>query len=266
MVVFIHHPFKKRNSRMRRVFLSKYVPLSLLDILGIFLLYFVFTHANDYGRSVDEPLQDSSGHTALAWYRTHGKDTHFFTDHPDAYMPQHGIIFDVCLAWVQDHLRLKPDMEKYWQVRAEITGLTGVVGVGAIALCGYELGGWWLALLAALGLCLYPRFFGAMFNNPKDVPFTSAWILVMWAVLRLIKDWQYRYRFILTSLLLAFLIGLAASIRVNAILWYAILAGMLGCWWLFRVGQLWRERKLILPLLKSALAVVLIAGGSLLTM
>lgn len=251
---------------MSRVFLSRYVPLSLLAMLGVFLLYFAFTHVDDYGRSVDEAIQDRSGHTALAWYQTHGKDTLFFTENPQTYMPQHGIIFDVFIAKIQDHLRLKSDTEGYWQVRALITGFAGLVGIAAIALCGYELGGWWLALLAALGLCLYPRFFGAMFNNPKDVPFTSAWILVMWAVLRLIKDWQYRYRFIPTSLLLAFLIGLAASIRVNAILWYPILAAMLGCWWLFHVGQVWRERKLMPTLLKSALATALIAGGSLLAM
>jgi hypothetical protein len=115
-----------------------------------------------------------------------------------------------------------------------MTGLAGVAGVIAVALCGYEISGTWGALLAALGLWLYPRYFGAMWNNPKDVPFAAAMTWILWATILLVKHWKSR-RFLWYCALVGFCIGFAASIRVTAVIWYGILAVFLGSW----VGYQW---------------------------
>src|SRR5437667_103538 len=106
--------------------------------------------------------------------------------HPSSSIQKHGAIFDVIIAEAQRVFG------QQWHTRAVINGLAAFVGVVAIALCGLELGGWWAALLAALSLWLYPRFFGAMFNNSRDIPFTSVTILILWAVLIFVRQWEMR--------------------------------------------------------------------------
>src|SRR5437660_1715400 len=114
--------------------------------------------------------------------------------------------------------------------RAVMTGLAGVTGVLAIALCGFELGGWWAAFLAALGLWLYPRFFGAIFNNPKDIPFASVTALALWAILLLVRRWPMKQSYLIkNAVLVGFLIGLAISLRIVAIFWYPVLLLLLVC-------------------------------------
>src|SRR5205085_11618143 len=131
--------------------------------------------------------------------------------------PQHGAAFETLVAAAQQVFGHQ------WYTRAVVNGLAGVVGVVAILLCGLELGGWWTALLAALSLWLYPRFFGAIFNNSKDIPFASASILILWAVLMLVRQWEIKRKYLLSSVLVGFLIGLADAVRIVALFWYVIL-------------------------------------------
>jgi len=201
-----------------------YLPLLLLILVCMVMLITVFTQANDYGITMDEPLQDAYGLSTLHWYTSLGKDTSFL-DYPSGlYMPQHGAIFDTLVALVQ---QVKGD---HWYIRVIMTALTGVIGVVTIALCGYEIGGWWLALLAAVGLWLYPRYTGAMWNNPKDIPFATSMIVVLWSVLLLMRYWQSK-RYLWYCIFVGCCIGLASSIRVVAVIWFAMLVLLaVGSW------------------------------------
>src|SRR5947207_1642189 len=147
---------------------SHILPICLLVVLLGIALVTVFMQADQFGITIDEPLQDQYGRSTLAWYESMGRDTSFLTSYPASdFQPQHGSAFETLVAAAQQVF------EHQWYTRAVVTGLAGVVGVVAIALCGLELGGWWTALLAALSLWLYPRFFGAIFNNSKDIAFAS---------------------------------------------------------------------------------------------
>ncbi|TMB91178.1 MAG: hypothetical protein E6J44_01570, partial [Chloroflexi bacterium] len=139
---------------------SHILPICLLVVLLGIALLTVFVQADQYGITIDEPLQDQYGRSTLAWYESMGRDTSFLTSFPASdFQPQHGAAFETLVAAAQQVF------DHQWYTRAVVSGLAGVVGVVAIALCGLELGGWWMALLAALSLWLYPRFFGAIFNN-----------------------------------------------------------------------------------------------------
>ena len=135
----------------------------------------------------------------------------------------------------------------------------------AIALCGYELGGYWIAFLAALGLWLYPRYYGAIYNNPKDIPAAVTMMFILWAALLLIKQWDQQMRFIRNSILVGFCIGLAASIRVNAVIWYAILSLLLIAWWLLHGKRVWQEKRVPAELVKQGVAASIIGTTPLLT-
>ncbi len=211
------YPRSCMESKIRQKSVAKILPVSLLVLLFAVALVTVFVQADSYGITLDEPNLDSYGRLALAWYQTLGRDQSSTHYHGSRYRLEHGAIFDVIVALAQQ------TFGQTWHTRAVVTGLAAVVGVLAIALCGFELGGWWAAFLAALGLWLYPCFFGAIFNNPKDIPFTSATALVLWAVLLLVRKWEMQWRdLIKNTILVGFLIGFATSIRIVAIFWYGI--------------------------------------------
>ncbi len=245
---------------MKQKLFAKILPLSLLGVLLVTALVTVFTQADQYGITIDEPEEDAYGQLSLAWYNTLGKDTSFLTAFPKSSIQLHGAIFEVIVAEAQ-HIFAQP-----WHTRAVVNGLAAFVGVVAIALCGLELGGWWAAFLAALNLWLYPRFFGAMFNNSRDIPFTSVMLLVLWAVLILVHQWEMQRKFIINSILLGFFIGFAAAVRVNAILWYVILMLLLAGWWMHYGLRVFRKKQVMANLGKQASAAVIIAALSLLTM
>jgi len=246
---------------MRKELFTKFAPLLLLGLLVLIGLVTVFTQADDYGLTIDEELQDQYGQYVLKWYTTLGKDTSFMTAYnPGLFQPQHGIIFDVVVAEVQ-HLT-----GERWHTIAIMNGLVGLLGIVAIALCGYELVGYWGALLAAIGLWLYPRYYGAIFNNPKDIPAAVATVFVLWGVLLLIRQWNDQKKYIKNSILVGFFIGVSAAIRVNAVIWYPILALVLGAWWIFNVKYISREKKFFAAFLQQGLAVGMIGVVSLLTM
>lgn len=239
-----------------------FAPRFLLAGLLLISLSLVLTQAYRYGISVDEPLQQRYGERVLAWYTSLGKDTSFLTAFPrNVHMPEHGGIFDAIVAALQ-HLFAGTDP---WLVRRIVTGLTGWLGIVAIALCGYELGGPWVAFVAALGLCLYPRYYGAMYNNPKDIPAAVTLTCVLWATLLLVKHWNHRARMLRSSLLLGCCFGVATAIRVTALTWFAVLTLLLIGWWIVNGKSAWRERRVAAAFARQGVAAGTIAGSWLLS-
>ncbi len=141
-----------------------------------------------------------------------------------------------------------------------------MAGVMAIALCGLELSGWWLAFVAALCLWLFPRFYGSIYNNSKDMPFLYASLFVLWALILLQKQWVEPKKFLRNTILVGFLIGLAAAIRVTAIMWYGVLVYIQALWWLQNGRQAMRDHKVLSALKKHVGALLIVGGVSLLTM
>jgi len=247
-------------------FLTKTLPALLLGGLLLAGLVMVIAQAGRYGIAWDETVQDPYGRLALAWYGTLGRNTGFLTtSSPETHVPEHGVIFEVVVA-VGQHIFSGAD---HWYVRHLITALAGLAGVGAIALCGFELGGYWVAFLAALGLWLYPRYYGAIYTNSKDVPAAVTLTLVLWAALLLIRKWDdqdHPQRYLRNSILLGALIGLAAAIRVNALIWYLILTVFLAGWWLTQGRLVWREERVRAEVLKQGSAAGVIGATSLVIM
>ena len=232
----------------------------LFALFGVFLLAWVFTQAGVYGQTMDEPLRDRSGQSMLGWYTTLGKDTSIITASPSD-ESQQGTIFDAVPAGVEQ--LFSPDSQ--WYIHAVVIGLAGVAGVIGITLCGYELAGLWGAVLAALGLWLYPRYSGALFTNSRDIPFAATMTFVLWSVLLLVKNWESKRSFWYT-MLTGFWIGFAASIQVMALLWYGILGLMLASWWLISGPRAWQKKQVLVALWRHMTACIGISSVSVLTM
>lgn len=236
---------------------NKWLPLCLLGLLCAAMVAWVLSQADQYGVTFDEPLQDAYGRLVLSWYQTRGGNTSFLTAFPaNLYMPQHGPLFEMLVAEAQQ-LFGNP-----LHTRAVINGLAGVAAIG---LCGFELSGWWGALLASLLLWLYPRYLGAIFNNSKDVPFAAAMTLTLWAALLLVRHWNMPRKYLIHSVHVGFFLGLAAAIRVTAFLWYPTLALLLVGYWMYAGRALVKAGQVRAALGKQALASAVIVLVSLVT-
>lgn len=246
-------------NRIRKVPLATLVPILLLAGLGLFMLVFVFLQANHYGLTMDEAVENQYGHLVLTWYKTLGRDVSFASYQAPGYVPEHGSIFAVVVALAQ-HI-----FGHEWYTRAVVTGLVGITGVVAIALCGYELAGWWGAFLAALALWLYPRYSGAVFTNPKDIPFAAAMTWVLWSVIVLVKRWDRGHSYRKQSIVVGFFIGLAIAIRVTAIMWFMTLALFLVGWYIIYGLRAWRVKKVVPAVLKQSAAGAIIVVTTLLS-
>lgn len=219
-------------------------PQVLLGLLLLLLLGFVLTQAGVHGRTYDEPLQNDYGHRVLDWYLSLGSDRGFL-DYPEKMqLPQHGPVFETVVALFQSGADRLFGADP-WVVRSLVTGLTGVLGIGLMALCALEIargsrrigeqGAWWFALVAALSLALYPRWTGAIFTNSKDMPLAVAMLAVLWLTIRLARRWEEEPdRLPWRSLVaLGVVFGVAVSIRVIALLWVPVV-GVLALVWLLR--------------------------------
>ncbi|NUT32907.1 MAG: hypothetical protein HOV79_07515 [Hamadaea sp.] len=209
---------------------TTWLPYALLGLLFVLMTVFTVTQYAVHGRSWDDWMQDDYGKRLLQFYLTLGEDRSFMEMAPNLYMPQHGAAYETIVALVQHFTG------EQWHTRSVVGGITGLIGILAIALCGRELAGPWGAFTAALGLALYPRYVGSMFNNSKDIPFAVAMIIALWLVLRLVRRWQEpgRRSGVLDGALAGAAIGFAAAIRVNAMAWFAILALLVAAYWLRR--------------------------------
>src|SRR5690348_8363685 len=245
---------------LKRVFSTPLLPRLLIAGFVLFMVCTIFMHVNDYGVSVDEPLQNSYGHYDLAWYLSLGKDQSFLHYRTNLYMPQHGPFFEGLVAIAQQTLGNE------LTTRAIVTGLGGVAGVVAVMLCGYVLGGEWLALIAGLFLWLYPRYYGSMWNNSKDIPLAVGMTLVLWAILLLVAQWKSRRRLVRNSLLLGLLLGIAISVRVAGLVWFIVLALLAIGWWLMHLNREYLRMRGGMLLKKQALAALLIGGVCFVTM
>ena len=215
-------------------------PLGLLALFLIVTFITTLTQAHRYGVTSDEPLQQVYGQYVLAWYRSFGHDTSFLRAFPSAvHMPEHGGIVDAVIAALQSWL---PGVDP-WLTRRIASGVIGWLGVVAIALCGLELGGPWVSLAAAVGLWLYPRYYGAMYNNPKDVPAAVSMLFALWMTLLLVRYWSQRKRAAEVAVLLGGYLGVATAIRVTAIIWFALLLTLVAGWWLIHGKAAWTERR-----------------------
>jgi hypothetical protein len=247
------------NEPMSRVRVQKHLPMLLLGLLMLLLAGFVLTQADVHGRTYDEPLQDKYGHRVLDWYTSGGSDTSFMDFGKAQQMPQHGPLVETVIAGAQEVGAKSVDADP-WMVRSVVGGFIGILGILLIALCGVELGGWWLGLTAAVGLTLYPRYTGAIFNNTKDVALAASMILVMWLVLRLMRRWTDRApKLWIDYVLVGLALGAAMSVRVNAVLWYGII-GLIGFVWLLRRMRATPDRGLWKRDLKRVVLAGLVIG------
>lgn len=168
----------------------------------------------DYGITGDEDVQWKYGDYVWKYIKTYGQDTSLYKDPKGAAtLKMYGGFFDGTAAMMIDVAKPKNEflLRHYWN---SIFGLLTIFFAGLIC---YELTKRWsAAFLGALFLTLTPRFFGEMFNNPKDIPFAAGYVISIYYIIRFIHHIEKPKWSDVLGLALG--IALAIGVRIGGLL------------------------------------------------
>ena len=209
-----------------------------------------------YGITGDEDIQWKYGH--YVWDTISSSKHNTLFDDPkmnESPLKHYGGFFDGMAAMMNDVLKPNDEflLRHYWNM---IFGFLAIVFAGLI---GKSMSNSWLvAILSAMFTILTPRFFGEMFNNPKDIPFAAGYIMAIYFLLEFIKNiekpsWK-------TSLGLAFGIALAIGVRIGGLLVVAYVGLFYSlAYFLSKDKGLFTSRKALLHIFSSVLIGYLLA-------
>lgn len=217
------------DSYYRKVFIA----LAAFSGAAMVLLSF------NYGIIWDEWIQSQYGKLVLRFLLSGGTAQDCLTFGKTMYL--YGGLFDTLTAAAYGFLFSSPHtvasysyvqdlvLPYYFDTRHVINALFGFTGILLSGLLGKELRNWRTAVLSFLFVLLSPRFFGNSMNNPKDIPFATAYILSLYAMIRFFKSWPNPR--LPNILLLATALAAAINIKSGGL--------MLVCYLLFFAGGLW---------------------------
>ncbi len=125
----------------------------------------VFTF-RDYAISNDEGVQHHYGELIIAYYRSGFTIRDVFT-FQNLYL--YGGLFDIIAVVLAHFAPLDP-----YDLRHILCAMTGIGGIAASAATARLIAGPRAGLIAAVALTLCGVWYGAMFNDTKDIPFAAA--------------------------------------------------------------------------------------------
>ena len=181
----------------------------------IFLTALAIVLVPSYGITGDEDIQWKYGDYVWKYFKTSGQDTTLFKDPKLAESPLrlYGGFFDGAAAMMIDVFKPKNEflLRHYWN---SVFGLLSILFAGLI--CFELTRRWSVAFLGALFLTITPRFFGEMFNNPKDIPFAAGYVISIYYIIRFINNIEKpRWSDVIG---LALGIALAIGVRIGGLL------------------------------------------------
>ena len=245
----------------------------LFVLLCLAFLAVILYAQKDFGITWDERMQGHYGKLVLRYFYSGGTNQDFlnFTDTMHFYGglfdaltgTVYSLLFDSFPNFVRGELHdtlkglSRQDLwgSGYYETRHVINALTGFLAIVFTGLAARTLGSWRTGCLAFLLLVLTPPFLGHSINNPKDIPFATAYIASLYFILRLIREFP-KIR-ISTSAWTALAIAAAINMRIGGILILFLLGLFTGSGWLLA----WHRGEPHPPLLRLLGAMVLITAA-----
>jgi 4-amino-4-deoxy-L-arabinose transferase-like glycosyltransferase len=191
----------------------------LLITAGIVFLFILagWVTLPDYGMGWDEIVRWRSGDLKLEYYQklfsgegSEMRDAIAASRYPG--------LFDMTLASYHEVFGGNRLISGHF-----LTILFGALGVAATAWLAYSVFGSKVAMLSALFLVIFPRFYGHSMINPKDIPFMATYTLglagVFWLARRLLTNGEINWRHFIVC---GIMVGLAGSSRVPGLVLLAL--------------------------------------------
>jgi hypothetical protein len=215
----------------------------LLLVAALILLTFT-----QYGTTWDEPVQNGYGAEIAKYYvnLVHGHYALPVDNSPDKNLYLYGGLFDTLAApfnmW----------HHKLYECRHLFNALFGLLGLIGCWKVGRFVGGPAVGFLSTLLLVITPRYYGAMFNNPKDIPFAIGYIWSIYYILqfsRQLPDVSAR-----VNLRLGLAIGATLATRVGGLILFGYVGLVVTIWFVTAAkseGLSIRTVRVTLPVLRS---------------
>jgi hypothetical protein len=199
-----------------RALRDPWLAASLGGLVG--LLGLIAAFGQDAGVTWDEGVQLTYGQLVLAWFRSGFRDRGAL-EYLDLYL--YGGLFDAPAQWIVERSPLGP-----FETRHVLTALVAVVGIYGTWLVAAAVGGRRAGFFAAATLALTPTWIGHGLFNPKDVPFASAAVFVVWRAQRIVLGgWPLRVR---DAVWAGVAVGVALGVRPGGVflVGYPVVAGV----------------------------------------
>ncbi len=195
--------------------------------------------APDYGITWDEWMDSNNGMLTLRYILTLGRDTSY-TQFWHGYLYSglfysvvgtvYGVMSGSLHNFVFDGLHQDLHLLRFFQTSHWINALFGCTAMIFTGLLARLIAGWRAGILALFFMILSPRFFGASFNDPKDIPMAAGYVMALYFMVRFLME-QPKPRFS-TSVLLAFSIAAAIGARAAGLILLPYLFLFSGVYWL----------------------------------
>ncbi|HXS37270.1 MAG TPA: glycosyltransferase family 39 protein [Flavipsychrobacter sp.] len=223
------------------------------SLLGIFILMTIMSFS--YGISGDEVDMNEYGKAVLKYFTTFGHDQTVLNMpkeyNRDGVMQYYGGLFDLICAIVN---KFSPFNE--YATRHVLNAWAGFLAIFfSVKICIRTFGRQ-AAVLCAWLMFLAPFFLGHAMNNPKDIPFATAYIAAIYCIILLFdhlpKPSIKYYVFAIIS------IGAAINVRVGGILLlpYMIVFALI----IYIVKRVFQGEKIVLTSWVKPLVVVAVLG------
>lgn len=174
-----------------------------------------------YGVTWDDPIRKRHGNNVILWYLSGFKYRYALSGLRSYY----GAVFDFN---VQIFANMFSFLTKsfLYEIRHLINAFFGLLGIITMyrlgkLLSGSSMGGFFCALF----LVLTPRFYGHIFNNPKDIPFAVLFLTSMYYILLSYKYMPKIPKSIMIKMGIS--IGLTLGVRIGGYMLFGYL-GLLG--------------------------------------
>ena len=254
---FIGQPIRDLTSKNGNG--NKSIYRLLFATLAVLLLFMMPMLSFDYGITGDEYAQKVYGELIDKHFETDGaykleggkhKGEDALTMKPNLWL--YGGLFDYMATKIYNTFGTDPYSTRHW-----FNAFIGFLLMLFTGLLGKEISGSWkVGFLALLMVAFSPRIFGHSMNNPKDIPFATAYIFTLLHLLRFVK--QLPRPGIKTVLALIIGIGVSIGIRIGGLLLVAYLGLFTGLAFLYE-KQLRKQLTSIPTLAKVAFYGVAIA-------
>lgn len=230
-------------------------------VFGIFatvLLALMCWISFDYNVTWDEPNHNTFSKDVLTYYTSLGNDTTMFdfqkAGHRDYFTNvYYGMSIDVIASAVNSIIGAEND----FKARHFLNAIIGFLSILFAALTVRLFSGWLPAILTLLAMLCSPSFFGHCFNNPKDIPFATGFIMALYYMLKMILELpRAKHQ---TKVMLAISIGFAISIRAGGLMLFGFAGLAIGLHWLFNRSKKTDLIKSLKPHF-TTFVIVLVAG------
>lgn len=210
----------------------KFFVMALIALLSMLFM------SQSFNVTWDEETNQESAELTYRYLTTLGNDTTMFNfaEGRNRYTNQHyGMSFDVMAVAVQKLVWKVNPAANLYAIRHFLNAIIGFFVLLFTALLARKMMDWRTAIMALFLVYFSPSFFGHAFNNPKDIPFALGFIMGIYYLVRVLKEWpQPRLQ---SRVLLAVGLGYCLSIRAGGLLLFAIVGLFVGVHWLLSIKK-----------------------------